>query len=293
MKKVLGLISSPRKNGNSEIVTKEIMLHIGGNNRLEILRLLDLNVEPCKGCYSCMKPGKKCPREDDLEFILHKIAEADGIILSSPVYNWGVNIGIRRIFDRAFLFRPWAEVFANKPCVTFVTYGLPYEEGYALSTLNELVRQLNFQLKDSAAFIGASPGDVLKYERNIEKAKQLGEALFNPSYKRDRERFECPNCFSNMVKFRSEMGLPSPGIRPIGQVECAFCGTIAEIKTSEKGIEVDYHGKGLYSKDFPKRLSEWHEATIQSFSKERKDIERLVEKYKDMDIKIISKCSHS
>jgi hypothetical protein len=55
-----------------------------------------------------------------------------------------------------------------------VTYGLPYEEGYALSTLNELVRQLNFRLKDSAAFIGALLGDVLKYSQNIERAKQLG-----------------------------------------------------------------------------------------------------------------------
>jgi hypothetical protein len=236
-----------------------------------------------------MKPGKKCSREDDLEFIFHKIAEADGIILSSPVYNWGVNIGIRRIFDRAFLFKQWADVFVSKPCVTFVTYGLPYEEGYALSTLNELVRQLNFRLKDSAAFIGALPGDVLKYVQNIERAKQLGEALFSPSYKREGRGFECPNCFSNMVKFRSETDFLYPGIRPIGQVECAFCGTVAEIKFSEKGVEVRYLGKGLYDKEFPKRLAEWHRVTMDCFIREKRDMKRMLERYKNIDVKVISK----
>jgi len=289
MKKVLGLISSPRKNGNSEIITKEIMLHSGSDNRLEILRLLDLNIEPCKACYSCMKPGKKCPQDDDIEFLFHRIAEADGIIISSPIYHWGISIGISRVFGRAFLLPQWTDVFANKPCITFVTYGLPYEEGYGLSVLNELVRQLNFQLKDSGAFLGASPGDVLKYERNIEMAKQLGQVLFNPLYKRKQRSFECPNCFSNMIKFRFETDLPPPKLRPIGQAECAFCGTIVEIKSSGEGIKACYHGKGLYNEEFPKRLAEWHEASIKSFIKEKKNIERLIEKYKDMEVKIISK----
>ena len=120
-------------------------------------------------------------------------------------------------------------------------------------------------------------------------AKQLGQALFNPSYKRKQRDFECPNCFSNMIKFRSETDLPPLNLRPTGQAECAFCGTVVEIKSSVKGIEVCYHGQGLYAEEFPKRLSEWHEASIKSFLKEKKNIEILIEKYENMDIKIISK----
>jgi multimeric flavodoxin WrbA len=292
MKKILGLISSPRKNGNSEIMMKEITLHTGSDNRLEMLRLLDLHIESCKGCYYCMKPGKKCPRDDDMEFLFHKIAEADGIILSCPVYNWGVNSGIRRIFDRAFLFRHWADIFQDKPCVTFVTFGVPYEEGYALSVLNQLVRQFNFRLKDSAAFLGASPGDVFKYEENMEMAKQLGRALFDPSYKRRQGNVECPNCFSSIIKFRSDGVLPPIKVRPVSRVECAFCGTGIEIKASQEGIDVHYHGKGLYDEEFPKRLSEWHQTTIESFKIERKDVEKLVEKYKDLDVTIVAKRHH-
>ena len=92
-----------------------------------------------------------------------------------------------------------------------------------------------------------------------------------------------------MIKFRLETDLPSPSWRSIGRAECAFCGTVAEIKASEKGVEVVYHGQGLYTEEFPKRLSEWHEASIKSFLKEKKKIERLTEKYENMDVKIISK----
>jgi hypothetical protein len=57
---------------------------------------------------------------------------------------------------------------------------------------------LNLLLKESAVFLGGSPEEVLRYGRNVEKAKQLGQALFDPSYQRGESRFECPNCFSNM-----------------------------------------------------------------------------------------------
>jgi hypothetical protein len=236
-----------------------------------------------------MVPGKECPRKDDMEFLFHRILDADGIIISSPVYNWGITIGIRRVFDRAFLFHHWADAFADKPCVTFVTYGVPYEEGYALSTLNEFARQLNFRLKECAAFLGSSPGEVLRYEENMATAKILGHALFDDTYRRKAGRFECPNCFSNMIKFRSELGLPSPDWRPIGQMECAFCGTVAEIKACEGDMEVHYHGRGHYDKDMAKRQAKFHEATIKSFARERENVEKLKEQYKKLDVKIVSK----
>jgi hypothetical protein len=270
-------------------MTKEIMLQIGGDNQLEILRLLDLDIKPCKACYSCMKLGRRCPRNDDMEFFLHKISEVDGIILSSPVYNWGVNIGIRRLLDRAFLFRNWRDKFSDKPCVTFVTYGLPYEEGYALGVLNVLVRLLNLNLRDSASFLGAWPGDVLSYEKNLEISRRLAEALFNPSYRRRKRDFECPNCLSNILKFRNESEPKSLDLRPIGEIECAFCGTVAEIRKSENGFEISYHGKGLYDEEFPKKLSDWHETSIKSFLKEKKNFERLIGKYGNMDVKIVSR----
>jgi transcription elongation factor Elf1 len=217
------------------------------------------------------------------------MADADGIIMSSPVYNWGANIGIQKVIDRLFLFSEWTDLFAGKPCVTFVTYGVPYEEGYALSTLNGLARELNLRVKETAAFLGSSPGEALKYKKNMETARLLGQALFAPSYKRKRRNFECPNCYSNIVRFRSEMDLPSPELRPIGHVECAFCGTVVELKPNEGGVEVHYHGKGLYAEGIPERLATFHEGAIKTFVNEKENIKKMIERYKMMDVEILSK----
>jgi multimeric flavodoxin WrbA len=288
MKMVLGLISSPRTMGNSEIMTKEIMSHTGRNNRFKILRMHDLNIEPCMACYSCKK-GKKCPRDDDMEFLLSTIAEADGIIISSPVYSWGANIGIQRMLDRFFVFSKWLDVFAHKPCVTFVTYGVPYEDGYALSVLNALAREMNLEVKETASFLGSSPGEVLKYTRNMDLAKLLGRALFDISYQRENREFECPNCFSNIVKFRSDTYLQSPEVRRIGELECAFCGTVAELKSVDGKISLTYLNRGLYTEGTRERLDQFHRETLESFAKEKGNIRRLTEKYRKMGVEIGSK----
>jgi multimeric flavodoxin WrbA len=289
VKTVLGLTSSPRVMGNSEIMTKEIMSHAGSNNRLQILRLRDLHIEPCMACYSCKKPGKSCPRHDDMEFLFHKILEADGIIISSPVYAWGTNIGIQRVLDRVFLFSEWTTRFAHKPCVTFVTYGVPYEEGYALSALNAFAKELNLEVMETAAFLGSSPGEVLRYGRNIELAKLLGHALFDPSHKRKQRNLECPNCFSNMFKFRAEMDLPSPEVRPIGQVECAFCGRVLGLKATQVEVDMPYPNEGRYGEGIAQKLAEFHRETLQSFASGKEDVKKLTEKYRKMDVEIVSK----
>lgn len=286
---VLALISSPRNNGNTEIVAKEIMLNTAGENRLTLLYLKDLRIEPCRGCYSCRKPGRKCPASDHLYFLLDSIRGAEGVILGAPVYHWGPNIGIIKILDRAFLFRDYWEAFKDKPCVAFVVYGIPREEGYALGVVNQLVRHLGLRLKESASFLGALPGDVLKYEKNLLLARRLGGALFDVGYRRAPDRFECPNCFNNVVKLRSDSGLSGAGVRPEGTAECAFCGTTAEITFSRKnGLTISYHGMGLYDPEFPGRLDKRHEASIESFASGKKHIERLTGKYKNMDVERIT-----
>ena len=75
------------------------------------------------------------------------------------------------------------------------------------------------------------------------------------------------------------MDLPSPELRPIGHVECAFCGTVVELKANKGGVEVHYHGKGLYADGVPERLAKFHERTIKSFVKERENIKELIERY--------------
>jgi multimeric flavodoxin WrbA len=70
MKKILGIVVSPRKLGNSEIMVKEISKHVEVPHELNLIRLSDFNIQSCRGCYQCLFKEGKCVLDDDLYEIL-------------------------------------------------------------------------------------------------------------------------------------------------------------------------------------------------------------------------------
>jgi len=56
----------------------------------EIIHLFDLKYKDCISCFACKLKGNKtegvCAVKDDLKPVLERIAEADGVIIGSPVY---------------------------------------------------------------------------------------------------------------------------------------------------------------------------------------------------------------
>jgi len=103
--KVLGIVGSPRKNGNTEILVKEALesaRKLGAE--IEMINITGLNITPCDGCESCDTTGK-CKIEDDMQVIYTKLLQSDGIIFGSPVYYWGVTAQMKAIIDRTFVFR--------------------------------------------------------------------------------------------------------------------------------------------------------------------------------------------
>ncbi len=83
--KVVGIVGSPRKNGNTEMLTAHTLKAIAEEGLdTELIPLAGLDIGPCDACDVCRKE-ERCPIEDDLFPIYLKMKEADGIILASPV----------------------------------------------------------------------------------------------------------------------------------------------------------------------------------------------------------------
>ena len=84
--KVIGIVGSTRRGGNTEILT-EITLEVIRKEGIEteLISLAGKRIAPCDGCRSCIETGK-CHIEDDFDSIFAKMKEADGIILATPVY---------------------------------------------------------------------------------------------------------------------------------------------------------------------------------------------------------------
>lgn len=97
---VLVFLGSPRKKGNSEILTEAVLEGVreaGGSP--EIIRLCDLKISPCISCGGCNKTGK-CVVEDDMTPLYDKIITTNKIIVASPIYFYGITAQTKAFIDR-------------------------------------------------------------------------------------------------------------------------------------------------------------------------------------------------
>ena len=56
--RVVGLVSSPRRGGNSELAVKEILSRLPEDWEKNMIRLNELDIKYCRACYACLRRGK-------------------------------------------------------------------------------------------------------------------------------------------------------------------------------------------------------------------------------------------
>jgi multimeric flavodoxin WrbA len=102
--KVLGIVGSPRKGGNTEILVREALTAAKeAGAETEIVLTADKNIAGCDGCSSCRQTGV-CHIKDDMQPIYKQLEAADAVIFGTPVYFTSVTAQAKAIMDRTFLF---------------------------------------------------------------------------------------------------------------------------------------------------------------------------------------------
>ena len=227
MGKILGIVGSCRRTGNSEILVKAVSEAAGDGHSLELLRLADFHIKQCRGCYKCTLPGGKCILDDDLNFIIEKMVEADGIIISTPTYVRGPAGIVKTLGDRVIAIAQHLDELWKKPAVVIGAHGPAGDEGYALTATIALTRMMGLDVKDAYTFLGALPAECMRTEGNEERVKAMGAALFGQ--RRPTGEGECPYCGGNIWKFR----------RP-DLAYCPICMTEAKLHVVNGAIEMEY-----------------------------------------------------
>jgi len=100
--KILGLMGSPRRAGNTEILldTALAVAQEEGSSTIKVL-LRDKKIAPCNGCLKCARTGN-CVLKDDMEEIYIKMLESDAIIWATPVYFWSMSSLTKLVMDRTY-----------------------------------------------------------------------------------------------------------------------------------------------------------------------------------------------
>ena len=104
MRRILGIVGSPRKNGNTEILVSGILEGAAdGGAETELVRLAELRIGECDGCHACWR-GRGCSKKDDMIALYPKIAACDGLVFGTPVYWYGPTALCKAFLDRFVYF---------------------------------------------------------------------------------------------------------------------------------------------------------------------------------------------
>ncbi len=105
MKKVVILEGSPRRNGNSSILSNEFARGAqDAGCSVETIRVAGKKIGGCLGCNGCYRNGGVCVQKDDMEEIREKMLDADVIVLASPIYFYSMSSQMKAVIDRSYAF---------------------------------------------------------------------------------------------------------------------------------------------------------------------------------------------
>jgi multimeric flavodoxin WrbA len=185
MPHVLGIIGSPRREGNTDIlVTRVLDGATAAGATTETIYLGDLRIRECDGCHACWKSGR-CTKADDMLGVYPKIIASDAIVFGTPVYWYGPTGLMKLLIDRL--------VYFNSPTTRSGIAGksaalaVPFEENdTATAALVEAVFEksldyLQVNLIGKLIVPGVTEkGDVLGKPECLDEAFALGRKLAEP-----------------------------------------------------------------------------------------------------------------
>ncbi|MFX1239067.1 MAG: flavodoxin family protein [Promethearchaeota archaeon] len=182
MKKILAIMGSPRKNGNTHLILSRILDEaIKKGSEGEILFLGDLSIKECDGCLACWN-GNDCSKNDDMNDIYEKISNNNIFLFGTPVYWYGPTALMKAFLDRFVYFNcpENRKKISGKSAILVV----PFEEESPDTAVPLIVmfeksfKYLEMNLIDKLIVPGVyNKGDVLKKEDILDQATKIGRKL--------------------------------------------------------------------------------------------------------------------
>lgn len=114
MSRIVAIIGSYRRGGTTDLAV-DAVLDGARREGAEICKiyLIDQYVEFCDNCRGCTQQDGlqrgRCPREDDLDWILRQVEGADGVVLAAPVNFFNTTAIFRQFLERlvGYVYWPW------------------------------------------------------------------------------------------------------------------------------------------------------------------------------------------
>lgn len=195
--KIIIIEASPRQNGNSTTLAREVA---SGARRfgaeIDIVHLGEMNIRPCTACDACQESLKKnCIIDDDMTALYPRLRAADAIVYATPIYWFTVSGQIKLFMDRCYALTYLGTVPGEdgKPVYTVetdlggkkfgvvLTYGDadPFVSGAvnAMRTFQDMARYVGSEIVGFVYGSALAPGEVAENESLMKQAYDLGKHI--------------------------------------------------------------------------------------------------------------------
>jgi len=237
--KILGLVGSYRRNGNSDILAKEALMGAEeAGAEVELLRLTDYQIQACQGFGLCLFREEGCHIEDGVKEIWSKIGESDAVLLSVPCYFLESTAILKQLLDRGWVLAHRG-TFRGKYGSVLVPYATRGWIPYAMLQPNIFFGILGFHVIHRETFNVQGLGEAVHDEPGIRKAHRIGVELVHavreqdPTYRSDPGL--CPICQDWNIRI----------LRDRKAVECPTCGVRGKLTMEDGTIHVSFDEKAL------------------------------------------------
>ncbi len=197
--KIMAIVGSPRKQGNTEILVDEVMRGAQSNGSVEVEKIVvsQMNIKSCTGCLSCSFPNSgtgTCVITDDMTGILERMKTSDAFIFGSPNHMGTITAPLLNFFSRMMPLFDFKVVrddagkvvgggmsskISSKKAAIVISQGDPFFS----SSLVYMVLEKNLhdfriaRVGDVISRSNLKPKAVLEKKDDLEKAFDLGVKL--------------------------------------------------------------------------------------------------------------------
>lgn len=183
-KKVVVLLGSPRKKGNSTILAESISQGArAAGAEVVSFYLHGMNIRPCQSCYTCQKKDSRgCAMDDDMQQIYPELVAAEAWVIASPVYWFTMSAQTKLFMDRCFALAAYggSQAFKKKVAIA-MCYGDtdPFSSGCvnALRTFQDAFRYTGTKIVGMVYGSAMEPGRIASQTELMEEAEKLGQRL--------------------------------------------------------------------------------------------------------------------
>lgn len=190
MPKVIGILGSPRKNGNTDVLLDKFLEAAAeAGAETEKIWLRRLKFQPCLEIYACQRTGD-CILKDDMTPLYDKLIDSDIIVIASPIFFRAVTSDTKAFLDRCQSF--WARKHVlkwaappspsgEKRVGVFISAcgsAFPGMFQGAIDSVNSVFETLDMEDAHTLTFNSIDEkGDILEHEDLIEKTRSLAREI--------------------------------------------------------------------------------------------------------------------